>query len=57
MIHPTRPGWNNSLNNCQYVALAMGTSHKDETWGSAGDVSVVRWRCQSCQGEWKEDNS
>jgi hypothetical protein len=42
---------------CQYVALAMGTSHKDETWGSAGDVSVVRWRCQSCQGEWKEDNS
>ena len=42
---------------CQYVALAMGTSHKDETWGSAGDVSVVRWRCQRCQGEWKEDNS
>ena len=42
---------------CQYVRLAMGTSHKDETWGSAGDVSIVRWRCKACQGQWKDDNT
>ena len=40
---------------CQYVALSMGTSHKDETWGGR-DVSGLL-ALPAMPGEWKEDNS